>query len=47
VSVCRIQAISCSAARRFRRRNRMEINGISTKAMTCFFDRSKIVFNRG
>jgi hypothetical protein len=46
VSVCRRQALSSSTTRRLRRRERMEMNAIATKAMRCSFERSKMVFNR-
>src|SRR3954454_10103385 len=46
VSVCRRQALSSSGTRRLRRRARIEMNAIATKAMRCSFERSKIVFNR-
>jgi len=46
VSVCRRQALSCSTTRRLRRRERIEMNAIATKAMRCSFERSKMVFNR-
>jgi hypothetical protein len=35
-----------SAASRLRRRERMEMKEISTNAMRCSVDRSKMVFNR-
>jgi hypothetical protein len=46
VSVCRRQALSSSTTRRLRRRERIEMNAIATKAMRCSFERSKMVFNR-
>jgi len=46
VSVCRRQALSSSTMRRLRRRERMEMNAIATKALRCSFERSKMVFNR-
>ena len=46
VSVCRRQALHSSTTRRLRRRARMEMNAIATKAMRCSFERSKMVFNR-
>jgi hypothetical protein len=46
VSVCRRQALSSSATRRLKRRERMEMNAIATNAMRCSFERSKMVFNR-
>src|SRR3954463_12028596 len=46
VSVCRRQALSSSGTRRLRRRARIEMNAIATKAMRYSFERSKMVFNR-
>jgi inorganic phosphate transporter, PiT family len=46
VSVCRRQALHSSTTRRLRRRARIEMNAIATKAMRCSFERSKMVFNR-
>src|SRR4051794_27550102 len=46
VSVCRRQALQSSTTRRLRRRARIEMNAMATKAMRCSFERSKIVFNR-
>lgn len=46
VPVCRRQALSSSTTRRLRRRERIEMNAIATKAMRCSFERSKMVFNR-
>jgi hypothetical protein len=46
LSVCRCQALISSTTRRLRRRERIEMNAIATKAMRCSFERSKMVFNR-
>jgi hypothetical protein len=45
MSVCRRQALSSSTTRRLRRRERIEMNAIATKAMRYSFERSKMVFN--